>query len=142
MSEPDRAAMRAADADREAVAERLRVAMDEGRLSLAEYDERLRRAYAATTFGELAPLTADLPEPVPPKKPAEVVRRERDKRNLIKEWRDWAGTAVILSGIWLVTSIASGELHFFWPLIPMGIWAVINVSYMIFPSKKDREGDD
>ena len=36
-----------------AVADRLRVALDEGRLDLHEYDERLQRAYAARTYGDL-----------------------------------------------------------------------------------------
>ena len=52
---------RAADADREAVAERLRIAAGEGRIDLAELDERLDRAYAAKTYGQLRVLVADLP---------------------------------------------------------------------------------
>jgi hypothetical protein len=55
------AELRASDADREAVAERLREAAGDGRLDLEELDERLDRAFAAKTYGELAPLTADLP---------------------------------------------------------------------------------
>ena len=35
--------------------------MADGRLTVAEYDDRLTRAYAARTYGELAELTADLP---------------------------------------------------------------------------------
>ncbi|MGH3914532.1 MAG: DUF1707 SHOCT-like domain-containing protein [Pseudonocardiaceae bacterium] len=53
--------MRAADVDREAVVERLRVAHAEGRIDLVEYDERVRQAWAARTYGELTMLTADLP---------------------------------------------------------------------------------
>jgi hypothetical protein len=52
---------RAADADRVALATALAEHMSAGRLSLAEYDERVARAFAARTFGELAELTADLP---------------------------------------------------------------------------------
>jgi len=59
-TEPTDAA-RAADADREAVAERLRVAAGEGRLDLEELDDRLGRAYAARTYGQLRVLVADLP---------------------------------------------------------------------------------
>ena len=40
--------MRAGDADRQAVADRLKTALDEGRLDLNEYDERLQKTYAAT----------------------------------------------------------------------------------------------
>src|SRR5262245_47581179 len=53
--------LRAGDADRERVAERLRTALDEGRLNLYEYDERLRDAYAAKTYSELDALVGDLP---------------------------------------------------------------------------------
>jgi len=59
------AAQRAADADREAVAERLRIAAGEGRIELWELDERLGRAYTAKTYGELATLVADLPAQPP-----------------------------------------------------------------------------
>jgi hypothetical protein len=54
-------AARAADADREAVAERLRIAAGDGRIDLAELDERLTQAYAAKTYGQLQALVADLP---------------------------------------------------------------------------------
>ncbi|MGX1976222.1 DUF1707 SHOCT-like domain-containing protein [Streptomyces kronopolitis] len=53
--------LRASDADRERVAEILRDAVAEGRLAMEEFDERLEAAYRARTYGELAPLTADLP---------------------------------------------------------------------------------
>ncbi|GAA4610940.1 DUF1707 SHOCT-like domain-containing protein [Saccharopolyspora hordei] len=147
MTGADRGSMRAADGDRDAVAERLRAALDEGRLSLTEYDERLRRAYAATTFGELDPLVADLPEPsrqVAQREDAQrrEVKRRQVKRHQVKEWRDWAGVSVILTGIWLVTCIASGQLEFFWPVIPMGIWAAVNVSDLIFGTGRSKSSDD
>ncbi len=58
---PDR--LRASDQDRHRVAERLHAAAAEGRLTLDELDERLETLYAARTYGELAPLTRDLPDP-------------------------------------------------------------------------------
>ena len=61
----DIAAIRAADADREAVAERLRIAATEGRLELWELDDRLGRAYLAKTYGDLETLVADLPAQPP-----------------------------------------------------------------------------
>lgn len=63
---PDRldpSALRASDSDRERVAEVLRQAAAEGRLDLGELDERLAVVYAAKTYGELVPLTRDLPSP-------------------------------------------------------------------------------
>ncbi|GAA2479249.1 DUF1707 SHOCT-like domain-containing protein [Streptomyces gobitricini] len=58
--------MRASDAERERVAERLRDAVAEGRLDMAEFQERLDLAYQARTYGELVPLVRDLPEMVAP----------------------------------------------------------------------------
>lgn len=61
--------MRASDAEREAVVERLRQASVEGRLTFQELTERTEAAYTASTRAELALLTADLPDaaagPVP-----------------------------------------------------------------------------
>ncbi|MEU8269220.1 DUF1707 domain-containing protein [Sphaerisporangium sp. NPDC049002] len=57
----DPGGMRASDAEREAVVERLREASVEGRLTLSELTERTEAAYLATSHAELAQLTADLP---------------------------------------------------------------------------------
>lgn len=61
--------LRCSDADREAVAETLRAALGEGRIDLDELGERLDRAYAARTYGDLEAVVADLPDtarlPVP-----------------------------------------------------------------------------
>ena len=56
-----RATLRASDADREQVAERLRHATAEGRLTADELEERLEAVFAALTYGELDALVADLP---------------------------------------------------------------------------------
>lgn len=61
-----RSELRASHEDREAVAEQLREAAGDGRLDLDELEERLERALTAKTYGELEPLTADLPAPAPP----------------------------------------------------------------------------
>ncbi len=53
--------LRASHADRDQVAELLRVAAGDGRLSPEELDDRLERALTARTYAELAALTADLP---------------------------------------------------------------------------------
>ena len=56
-----RGQLRASDADREQVAERLRKATAEGRLTTDELDERLGVALSARTYRELDVLVADLP---------------------------------------------------------------------------------
>lgn len=61
----ERADLRVSDMEREAVATLLGNAMSEGRLTVAEYEERLARVYAARTYGELEPITVDLPKPPP-----------------------------------------------------------------------------
>ncbi|MGW1213529.1 DUF1707 SHOCT-like domain-containing protein [Streptomyces sp. NPDC002499] len=60
--------LRASDADRERVSEILRDALAEGRLDMEEFEERLEATYKARTYGELTPITRDLPAPgvVPP----------------------------------------------------------------------------
>jgi hypothetical protein len=67
-----RATLRASDADREQIAERLRKATAEGRLLAEELEERLEATFAARTYGELDAVVADLPG-VP------VRRRERPR---------------------------------------------------------------
>ncbi|TDU91451.1 cell wall-active antibiotic response 4TMS protein YvqF [Kribbella voronezhensis] len=52
---------RVSDLEREDVAEKLREAAGEGRLSYGELEERLETVYASKTYGELVQLTADLP---------------------------------------------------------------------------------
>ncbi|MFD2081531.1 Cell wall-active antibiotics response 4TMS YvqF [Actinopolymorpha cephalotaxi] len=53
--------LRASDSDRQRVAEVLRDAAGEGRLTLEELDERLEGVYAAKTYAELERFTSDLP---------------------------------------------------------------------------------
>jgi hypothetical protein len=52
---------RVSDAEREQVADILRDAAGEGRLSYSELEDRLETLYASKTYGELIPLTVDLP---------------------------------------------------------------------------------
>ena len=56
-----RTTMRAADADRDRVAEYLGAAYSEGRLSKDEYDARLENALSARTYADLDQLVTDLP---------------------------------------------------------------------------------
>jgi hypothetical protein len=77
--------LRASHEDRDRVADQLRVAAGDGRLTGAELDERLELALTARTYRELAALVADLPVaagqsagllPMPggPPQPKELVR--------------------------------------------------------------------
>lgn len=66
---PERREVRISDADRDRVAAILREAAGEGRLDLEELDERITAVYAAKTYGDLEPITRDLPTPVTPPAP-------------------------------------------------------------------------
>jgi Domain of unknown function (DUF1707) len=76
-----RATLRASDADREQIAERLRHAAGEGRLLAEELEERLEAVFSARTYGELDAVVADLPgttvrrrdKPRPPALPRPVL---------------------------------------------------------------------
>ena len=59
---PEPRNLRASDADRERVANVLREAAGDGRLTMDELDERLDAVYAAKTYAELEPITHDLPD--------------------------------------------------------------------------------
>lgn len=122
--------MRAADTDRVAVAQRLQLAVDEGRLDITDFDDRLQRAYAAKTYGELDRLVADLPAPQAAlvKAPDRTVARREEMSG---EWRSWAGTSLVLITIWGISSVASGGALFFWPMFPVGIWGAILLASMV-----------
>ena len=70
--------MRASHEDRDRVVDALRVAGGDGRLSAEELDTRLERALSARTLGELAGLTADLPN-APAAKEVPVIRQHAGK---------------------------------------------------------------
>jgi hypothetical protein len=108
--------MRASHADREAVAQRLRVGFDEGRLTVDEFDERLAAAYAAVTYGDLVSLTRDLPGPeqavVESVPAAPPVPRRRD---VLGPWRGWLAGNVFFVAIWAWVSIAADHPVTFFP---------------------------
>ena len=58
---PEPSTVRMSDADRETVADRLRKAAGEGRLTLDEFEQRVSGVLAARTFAEAEPFVADLP---------------------------------------------------------------------------------
>ena len=123
-------AVRVGDAERQAVVSRLQAALDEGRLDLHEFDERAALAYAAKTEADLVPLTEDLPAqpgntPRPPVAGGAVPTAVPAQRRRFTESEvTWLRLAIILTGIWVITSAARGEVTFYWPIFPIGIWGV------------------
>jgi hypothetical protein len=126
--------MRAGDGDRKAVADQLKAALDEGRLDLSEYDERLQKTYGAKTYGDLHGLLDDLPGTVPPVQsqvqsyqvasaPQGSPVDERSGSRHVASWAvPYAGLIVVCTIIWAITSASAGHLTYYWPvwmLIPL-----------------------
>jgi len=128
--------LRAADGDRALVAERLRNALDEGRLTLTEYDERVRTAYASVTYADLNALLSDLPTaggvlelrptahapapqtktppPAPARRPAG--RKRRIPMALMVLWTVWGSLVAVNIAVWLIVSVMTGHLLYPWPV--------------------------
>lgn len=73
--------VRASDAERESVIERLRLHAGDGRLDPEELEERIDEAYAARTRGDLALALRELPAAARPRDPAR--RRRSPARRLV-----------------------------------------------------------
>jgi hypothetical protein len=77
------------------VAERLRHASVEGRLSTAELEDRLGTLYSSRTYGELDSLVADLPATAQPRQPQARVPR-------------LAIAAAALTMLWAILGVLTG----------------------------------
>ncbi|OLF17396.1 DUF1707 SHOCT-like domain-containing protein [Actinophytocola xanthii] len=106
------APVRASDAERERVAAAVSDAAGEGRLSLAEAEERMNLIYASTYRHELERFVADLPAASAPAPPARrpVVAPGRLRVHVT--------VAAVLSVFLVLRWVASG-VPFFWPAGPM-----------------------
>jgi uncharacterized protein DUF1707 len=139
----DREKMRASDAERQEVVERLRGALDEGRLKMDEYLDRMGRAYDAVTYGDLEPLYSDLPESravarpesaPPSQEPASqepvVAADERGvfarlPAALRMAWIGWATIVSVNVVIWVLVSATTAHLIYPWPLWVAGPWGAV-----------------
>ena len=144
--------LRASDADRQTVVDRLRRAHDEGRLDLAEYDERVRGAYAARTYAELAKLTADLPAPPPVPgyhhrpvphgaRPARTPAR-RDVGGLV--WRivgsAWFSASLVNVLIWGIVCLSTASWVYPWWIWVAGPWGAVLVAGWLSGFGRTRRG--
>jgi len=122
-----------AHADRQEVIERLRAALDEGRLKMEEYIDRVGHASEAVTYGDLAPLYADLPEsgavarpdprpPVPaappqPQVPIPVRTSRGGMPTPLKVlWTIWGAAVSVNLVIWFIVSVSAHHLIYLWPV--------------------------
>ena len=114
--------MRAGDADRNRTIDELQEAFAQGRLSQDEFEQRMESAQSAKTFGDLEPLTADLPHIAPPRPDPRQKDIEKRKTDLRKGWAAWLGVSVLVNVIWGATALTSMSLPYYWPIWVMGPW--------------------
>jgi len=125
----DRQKMRASDHDRQEVVDRLRGALEDGRLTMDEFEDRVGLAYQAVTYGDLAPLCADLPavgsktgrEAAPPAlAPPACLRWQgvlADLPTTLKVlWTIWLIAMSINMVVWALVSVTTAHLIYPWPL--------------------------
>ena len=108
-------AIRVSDDDRERAASEIREHFAQGRLDSEELDERLERAYAARTTGELEAIRSDLPAlpQSPATRRAELAeRRSQLGRELVQQTGAGLAPFAVCTLVWLFSG-ASGS---FWPI--------------------------
>lgn len=158
----DREKMRASDAERQEVVERLRAALDEGRLKMDEYLERMGQASEAVTYGDLAPLYADLPEngsvarpgPVappssaraayPPAAPQAAAVSRRGFVGLPAPlkvlWTIWGAVVSVNLVVWILVSATTAQLIYPWPLWVAGPWGAVLLAVTVSVTQSRRGG--
>jgi uncharacterized membrane protein YccC len=140
--------LRAADTDRQKIADQLKAALDEGRLSLHEYDDRVAQAYAARTYADLLTLVDDLPRPGV--SAAEVAaRRESDARRhalrmptaLIVLWTIWSAVAVVNVVVYALVAVSTRGHLYPWPvwmLVPGVALGAVTVGVQAIRRQRQR----
>jgi hypothetical protein len=131
----EREKLRVSDGERQAAVERLRLAHDEGRLNLDEYDTRLAAAYSSVTYGDLDRLFDDLPAagtvpvvhrpatPAPRKAAAVAVADGAFARMPLALkilWTVYGSVVAINLMVWFLVAVSTGGVYFWpmWLLIP------------------------
>lgn len=120
-----RSRMRAADTDRERVAEQLRSAHADGRLDLTEYDERVQQAWAARTYGELEALTVDLPTQETPPEAPQPHRQHGHGRGRRAAVAAWASASLINVVIWALVCLSTMSWIYPWWIWVAGPWGAV-----------------
>jgi Domain of unknown function (DUF1707) len=149
----DRDLMRASDDDRQQVVDRLRAALEEGRLRMEEFTDRIGLAYQAVTYGDLAKVHADLPPanplarprtaPAPTAQPAEPGRRSAfaDLPAPLKVlWTIWLAAVSINLVVWVLVVGTTGHFIYPWPVWVAGPYgaALLAISVPVVHSRRSR----
>ena len=156
--------MRASDRDRQEVVDLLRGAVEDGRVTMDEYMQRMELAYQAVTYGDLAPLQADLPatgsvqghEPAAPcavaAPRAPAFLRATARRScflgfvaglpgvLRVLWATWLTAVAINVVVWALVSGTTGHLIYPWPLWVAGPYgaALLAISAVVAGTRAQR----
>lgn len=117
MNEPVRPEdMRASDVDRKAAQDRLHWAHEQGLLDLAEFDERVRLAWASKTRGELDRVSADLPVPPKPRKPAKGAFSNTGGGVAMRVLTIiFSAAGAVNLVVWLLVVLTTADWVYFWP---------------------------
>jgi len=118
-------AVRAGDGDRQRTASLLGLALAQGYLEMAEYEQRLQTAFTAQTTAELRDLSADLPV-------ATLRRNDPERRAALRraarrsvQWHlaGYLTMVVIVLTVWLAVGLTAGAWYFWpiWPILGAGI---------------------
>jgi hypothetical protein len=135
----DQQKMRASDRDRQQVVERLGRALEDGRLAMEEYVNRMEAAYQAATYGDLAPLCADLPPGRPVGAEPETAAPTAAPRaacsgagylgglpTVLKVlWTIWLSAVTVNVVIWALVSGTGGHLADPWPVWVAGPYGAV-----------------
>ncbi len=103
----DQRQIRVSDSDREEYSQTLRDGYVAGRLTESELEERLSKAYAATSRSDLEPLVADLPS----QPPAPVSAAAQSGTSPLIRYVLPFFPAFICTAIWALTNFGG----YFWP---------------------------
>ncbi|MBP2476167.1 hypothetical protein JOF53_005039 [Crossiella equi] len=132
---------RISDADREAAAERLRRAHGEGRITLGEFDERLQLVWTTRTYGELAVVTADLPELAAKPQPPARVEPARHPRPVFRVFLVIYLFAVVINLVtWGLVTLTEFELVYPWFLWVAGPPGVLLAGWYLLGRPRSDEG--
>ena len=134
----DPTSIRAADEDRERVAQELREHMLAGRLRPEEFEERVGKAYDARTRGELEALKHDLPMSPEAARAELAKRRTHLRRRLLQE----AGGGLTASAVCVLIWLASGASGGFWPgfVIFFSLLPLLRDGWRLMGPDPDLEG--
>lgn len=117
LSVPRGSDLLASDRERERAVVRLRDGAAEGRLTPRELEERVERALAARTRGELASVIGDLPHEVPGAKPTRDFRGDLNRMG--RQLAIYAAVNLLLIVVWAISGAG-----YFWPVWPLVAWGV------------------